>query len=154
MENLRYRLLPLWTEETIDEALDEMERVGRYARRFAAKKTPQTPELDLKSAPGNGVWSAERQITPVETPMAENIRRSLDIAPETRSAFALNHLSMDKNLALPIRMAGEVFPMYTEPVLELYGVACEGPNEREKCNKVLCGLRVLKTVSAQRSQLR
>jgi hypothetical protein len=120
MENLGYRLLPLWSEETIGEALEEIERAGRYASRFAGKITPQKPELDMKAViSGKAIWSAEKQITPAETPMAENMRGTLDVAPETRSAFGFDRGGMNEDLALPRMTVGEMFPMYTEPALEL-----------------------------------
>lgn len=118
MENLGYRLLPLWTEELIGDALEEMDRAGRYASRRAGHSLPQTPELDLKAVlSGKGVWSAEMQLTPAETPMSENIRRTVNIAPETRRAFGVDHVIMGRDMSLPKRTVGETFPLYSEPFL-------------------------------------
>ena len=118
MENLGYRLLPLWTEELIGDAMEEMERAGRYASRRAGCSLPQTPKLDLKAVfSGKAVWSAERQLTPAETPMPENIRATVDLAPETRQAFAVDHSIIRQNIALPKRTVGENFPLFTEPFL-------------------------------------
>jgi hypothetical protein len=118
MENLGYRLLPLWTEELIGDALEEMERAGRYASRRVGHSMPQTPELDLKAVfSGKAVWSAQKQLTPAETPLLENIPGIVDLTPETRRAFGFDHESMDQNMALPKRTVGEAFPLYTEPFL-------------------------------------
>jgi hypothetical protein len=119
MENLGYRLLPLWTEELIGDALEEMERAGRYASRHTGHTSPQTPEVDLKAVfSGKAVWSAERQLTPAEIPMPENIRGTVGLAPEIRQAFAVDHGTMAQNMALPRRTVGETFPLYTEPFLD------------------------------------
>jgi hypothetical protein len=66
---------------------------------------------------GKAVWSAERQLTPAETPMSENIRGRVDIAPETRLAFGVDHGIVGQNIALPKRTVGEDFPPYSEPFL-------------------------------------
>ena len=113
MENLGYRLLPLWTEELIGDALEEMERAGRYASRHAGHTLPQIPEVDLKAVfSGKAVWSAEGQLTPAETPMPENIRGIADLAPENRQDFAVDHGMMSQDMALPKRTVGETFPLY------------------------------------------
>jgi len=118
MENLGYRLLPLWTEELIGDALEEMEKAGRYASRRAGHILPQIPEADLKAVfSGKAVWSAERQLTPAETPMPENIRGTADVAPETRQTFADNNGTITQDMTLPKRTCGETFPLYTEPFL-------------------------------------
>jgi hypothetical protein len=118
MENLNYRLLPLWTEGLISDALEEMERAGRYVCRRARHSMLQTPELDLKTVfSGKAVWSAEKQLTPAETPMPENIRGTVDLDPETRRAFAVDHGIMGQNTALPKMPVGETFPLYTERFL-------------------------------------
>jgi hypothetical protein len=119
MENLGYRLLPLWTEELIGDALEEMERAGRYTSRRAGHILPQIPEVDLKAVfSGKAVWSAERQLTPAETLMPENIRGTIDLAPENRQAIADDHGTIAQNMALPKRTCGETFPLYTEPFLD------------------------------------
>jgi hypothetical protein len=118
MENLGYRLLPLWTQELIGDALEEMERAGRYVIQRVGHSMPPTPELNLKAVfSGTAVWSAQRQITPAETPMSENIRGTLDIASETRQAFGMNHSITDQNIAPSKRTVGETFPLYSEPLL-------------------------------------
>jgi hypothetical protein len=118
MENLGYRLLPLWTEELIGDALEEMERAGRYASQRVGQSIRQIPELDLKAVfSGKAVWSAERQLTPAETPMSENIRGTVDIAPETRLASGVDHGILSLKIALPKRTVGENFPPYSDPFL-------------------------------------
>lgn len=103
MENLGYRLLPLWDETIILEALEDMERAGRQyepeiydddqdqddnenswnlPERFAG-------EIEAKMLVGKGeaVLGIGNPITPVETPMAENCKGTSGVSGETRDAF-------------------------------------------------------------------
>ncbi len=119
MENLGYRLLPLWTEELIGDALEEMERAGRYASRRAGHSLPQTQAPDIKADfSSKAAWSVERQLTPADTPISENIRCTAHLTPETSRAFGVDHGIMGQNMALPNRIVSEAFPLYSEPFLD------------------------------------
>lgn len=118
MENLGYRLLPLWTEALISDAVEEMERAGRYASGLAGHSMPQTLELVSKADfSGKAVWSTQRQITPAETPMPENVCGTVNVGPKTRRAFEVDHGIIDQTMSLPKRTLGETFPLYSESLL-------------------------------------
>jgi hypothetical protein len=134
LENLGYRLLPLWEDSIILEALEDMERAGR-------QNTPEISDVDedwdtatcfgsfggtgheRKMSDGKAVLGLGEQLTPAETPMIENIKGSRDVSAETRNAFQGSSGS-GGYLQLPDRTASvrEPFPMYVEPSAEGMGL--------------------------------
>jgi hypothetical protein len=118
MENLGYRILPLWTEELIAGALEDMETAGRYAGGSLRAKPLWTKDLDLKAViTSKAVWSENKLVTPVETPKSENVR-GMDVGPETRQTFGLARGNSGQTSKLPTVTVTEFFPAYSEPVLE------------------------------------
>ncbi|KAG0649081.1 hypothetical protein D0Z07_4375 [Hyphodiscus hymeniophilus] len=151
LENLSYRLLPLWEESIISEAMEHMERARRQSERQAEKKMKLGTEMPLYPAEpsiwdddwdsetfcgsfegegmsdGKAVIGLGQQLTPALTPvgmpMAENIGGTRDVAPETRKAFEETGVACKRedNFVLPDRTL-ETFPRYVEPVMEGMGL--------------------------------
>ncbi|KUJ16786.1 uncharacterized protein LY89DRAFT_566116, partial [Mollisia scopiformis] len=77
LENLGYRLLPLWEETIILEALEDMERASRqYEPEIFNDEEEEDWESENKHynlvrIGGKAVLGLGNQLTPVETPMAE-----------------------------------------------------------------------------------
>ena len=80
MEDLNYRILPLWDERLIADALNDMERAGRQALHLSpsvAMAQPQKEACDSKhqhercQSSGAAVWGLGLQLTPAGTPMSE-----------------------------------------------------------------------------------
>jgi hypothetical protein len=108
LENLGYRLLALWQHTIILEALEDMERAGRQQnsselrdriRRWDDDNLPcfgtfRSSGLDDECAMSSGkaVVGFGQQMTPTETPVAENVKGTRDVLSETREAF--QHLDL------------------------------------------------------------
>jgi hypothetical protein len=127
LENLGYRLLPLWEYSIIREALEDMERAGR-------QHTPEIYDLDKdwntaaffgsfsgqaresKSSNGKAVLGLCEPLTPTETPMVENIKDTHRVSLEIRNAFH----GLEGCLRLPDGTANTIdpFPMYVKPSIE------------------------------------
>ncbi|KAK0129080.1 hypothetical protein ONS95_001021 [Cadophora gregata] len=100
LENLGYRLLPLWEESIILGALEDMERaVQQYTPEIYSDSEEWEADTcfdsfdfpkNLVGVPGMGkaVLGFGNQITPVETPGVENARGTRDVDSETKSAFS------------------------------------------------------------------
>ncbi len=134
LENLGYRLLPLWEQSIIREALEDMERAGR-------QHTPEICDLDedWDTATCFGIFSEPAQerkpsngmavlglcelLTPAETPMVENIKDTHCFSLETRNGFKSGS-RLEGCLRLPDRTAStsDSFPMYVGPSIETMGV--------------------------------
>jgi hypothetical protein len=134
LENLGYRLLPLWEHSIIREALEDMERAGR-------QHTPEIYDLDedwdsatcfgsfsepvreRKSSNGKAVLGLCELLTPAETPMVENIKDTQRVSLETRNVFQSGS-RLEGCLRLPDRTASisDPFPMYVETSIESMGV--------------------------------
>lgn len=134
LENLGYRLLPLWEHSIIREALEDMERAGR-------QHTPEIYDLDedwdaatcfesfsepaqeRKPSNGKAVLGLCELLTPAETPMVENIKDPQHVSVETRNAFQ-DGSGLEGCLRLPDRTAStcDPFPMYVEPSIESMGI--------------------------------
>ncbi|KAL5316865.1 hypothetical protein ACEPPN_015917 [Leptodophora sp. 'Broadleaf-Isolate-01'] len=129
LENLGYRLLPLWEESIILEALEDMERAGQQYTPKIYSDSEDWDDADTcfgsfdlglgGAVPGKGkaVMGLANQITPVETPGVENVRGTKDVDGETRSAFLMLATAGDPYLHLPDRTVarGEPFPLFVEP---------------------------------------
>ena len=142
MENLGYRLLPLWEEGVLQQAKEDMERARRQAERAEERKLKLEMEMcavepgiwdeewDVETCGsfegvGKAVFGVGEHLTPALTPMGllvgENIRSigTQNITPETRIAF--ENCGMEENLVLPDRTL-ESFPRYVDPVMEGIGM--------------------------------
>jgi hypothetical protein len=131
MENLGYRLLPLWEHSIILEALEDMERAGRQYTPEIYDENWDTATCfgsfggtghERKMSNGKAVLGLGEQLTPAETPMVENIKGTRDVPVEARNAF--QDSSGSGYLQLPDRTAGarKPFPMYVEPSVEGIGL--------------------------------
>lgn len=71
LENLGWRIKPLWDDDLIADALDDMRRAGTLAnsKRQSAAFT-HLKMLQEKMFNDGTVWSAQAQITPAESPVA------------------------------------------------------------------------------------
>jgi len=134
LDNLGYRLLPLWEDSIILEALEDMERAGR-------QYTPQIYAVDEDwdtatccgsfggagnkrlMSDGKAVLGLGEQMTPADTPMVENINGTRDVSVDARHTFQGGSGS-GRYLQLPDRTArvSEPSPMYVEPSVEGMGL--------------------------------
>jgi hypothetical protein len=133
LENLGYRILPLWEHSIILEALEDMERAGRQ-RCPAIYDTDEdwdaatcfgsfgVPCHEAKMSDGKAVLRLCEQLTPAETPLMENIKGTKGLSLETRSAFQSGS-GGDAYLQLAGSTAGKPFPMYVEPSIEGIGLS-------------------------------
>jgi hypothetical protein len=98
LENLGYRLLPLWEDSIILAALEDMERAGRQhtPEIYAIGLDWDTPtccgsfggaENERKMGDSKAVLGLGEQLTPADTPMVENIKGIKVVSVETRNAF-------------------------------------------------------------------
>lgn len=96
LENLGYRLLPLWDDTIILEALEDMERASRQ---YEPEIYDDEEDADWKDlhidhfcnrtmSSGKATYGLGHQITPIETPVCENIKGTRDVALETKRAFS------------------------------------------------------------------
>ena len=146
LENLGYRLLPLWEESIISEALGDMERARRQNERQARKMAKL--EMELNMYPTDlGIWDADwdaetccgrfqvkvmsdgkaimgvvEQLTPTLTPLDENVTDAgmTHVHPETRKVF--DGCRAEERLVLPDKTL-EPFPNYVDPFMEGMGTA-------------------------------
>lgn len=116
MENLGYRILPLWTEELIGDALEDMIRAGDLAHgSLRMEPAEATPQKLIEQPMGCGValWTDENQLTPALTPKLVNVHQYEDGADFFGSKAAVK--KQDK-------AAGRSFPSYSGLGLGLTGV--------------------------------
>jgi hypothetical protein len=71
MENLGYRILPLWNRVLIDDALGDMERAGWQAVAPATPSKTNGPHQRSMSS-GKAITGLGFQVTPVHTPKTED----------------------------------------------------------------------------------
>jgi hypothetical protein len=69
---------------------------------------------------GKAVLGVGEQLTPVETPVGENVKGTRDVCPETRKAFEGLGGREEGAFVLPDRTL-EPFPRYVDPVVEGLG---------------------------------
>jgi hypothetical protein len=135
LENLGYRLLPLWEHSIILEALEDMERAGR-------QHTPEIYDADddwdaatcfgsfgrpgheRNMSDGKAILGLCEQLTPAKTPVVENITGTQAVSLETRNAFQSGSGS-ERCLELPDRPASarEPFPIYAGHSIENMGLS-------------------------------
>ncbi|KAL2061947.1 hypothetical protein VTL71DRAFT_7325 [Oculimacula yallundae] len=118
--NLGYRLLPLWDENIILEALEDMERAGQQYTPEIYSDGENWDDADtcfgsfdtgvgkLGAGKGKAVLGLGHLITPVETPRVENVRGTRDVDGETKNAFLMT--KTDSHLYLPNRTEGRIEP--------------------------------------------
>ncbi|KAE9363670.1 hypothetical protein N431DRAFT_448250 [Stipitochalara longipes BDJ] len=132
LENLGYRLLPLWEHSIILEALGDMERAGQQHCSVIYDADEDWDAVTCfgsfgasghgaKMSDGRAVLGLCEQLTPAETPMVENIKGTQDVSLETRSAFysgsgSDGHLQLADSTAI----VGEPFPITTIPPAPLF----------------------------------
>lgn len=134
LENLGYRLLPLWDHSIILEALEDMERAGQQytPEMYDADEDWETatcfgsfggPVHERVTNDDKAVIGLCEQLTPAETPMIENIKGTQNVSLETRNAFQ-NGSGSEGYLQLSQRSASarEQFPMSLEPSIEGFGL--------------------------------
>lgn len=115
MQNLGYRILPLWREELIEGALEDMETAGRYASGFMINNPLQM--IGVKSAIMSfaGERLLGKELTPALTPLSENMHGALNASPETREAFELNYENEYHRLLTAESLDMEFAPVCTPP---------------------------------------
>ena len=133
LENLGYRLLPLWEEGIILEALADMKRAGGqgspvcdnwdeetcYSGSFGSQRNGGSNGHRGNINTGKAVRRNSQMITPVETPMAENSRGTRDVSFETKVAFRQGESSRKFRL-MTDRESDDVeepFPVYEDPMI-------------------------------------
>ena len=137
LENLGYRLLPLWEESIILEALEDMERAARQpSPEIGSDEDWDTDtcfgnfggELERKMSDGKAVVGLGEQLTPAETPMVENIPGTRNLSFETKRAFrsgGQGRIGMEaQRFQLPERSSRSVeepFPVFVDPMMERMG---------------------------------
>jgi len=139
LENLGYRILPLWEESIISEALEDMERAARQPSPETSDEDWDTDtcfgsygeagnEHQRKTSDGRAVLGFGEQVTPVETPLVENIRGTRDLSFETKKAFQSGVQARNENsqhFRLPDRSTDgteEPFPVFIDPMMERMGL--------------------------------
>jgi hypothetical protein len=132
LENLGYRLLPLWEHSIILEALEDMERAGRQHspeiydadNDWAAAtswKSFRNSANEREQSNSNAVLGLCDQFM-AETPMAENINGTQKVSLETRGTC--EHGSGSGGYLQPrgrMNIAREQIPMYVERSIEGMG---------------------------------
>jgi hypothetical protein len=140
LENLGYRLLPLWEESIILEALEDMERAARQpSAEIGSDEDWDTDTCfgsfggapEKRMSDGKAVVGFGEQLTPVETPMVENIPGTRDLPFETKIAFQAGGQGRinreGQRFQLPERSRGSIeepFPLYVDPMMERMGFGC------------------------------
>lgn len=144
MENLKWRILPLWNEERLAEALEDMEMAGRQAQamKFRHAKCGIAENRmsvlcgDSKSKnvlEGLSIRTAQavqcnitKLWTPVETPSSSletgrqcggSSGRDMLILDTRTASFDTNATRDQEILLSPRSCVREPFPLYTEPIL-------------------------------------
>ncbi|KAG9229419.1 hypothetical protein BJ875DRAFT_445979 [Amylocarpus encephaloides] len=141
LENLGYRLLPIWEESIITEALEDMHRAGRQA--FMENNEDWDTEICFGGFGSEGnrghrgymkggkpLMGLGDQITPAETPMAGSNHGTKGLPQKTKYAF--QHVDDDgssrenRQYKLPTRssfdIVEELFPSFDDPILR--GMGC------------------------------
>lgn len=135
LENLGYRILPLWEDCIIGEALEDMKRAGGqvspvcddwdeetcYSGSFGSERNGSEHRRNVSTE--KAVRGNNRMITPVEAPMVENSRGTRDVSFETKVAF--RQAEGSKQVRLTDRGSNEVtesFPVYEDPMVMVMGM--------------------------------
>lgn len=127
LETLGYRIMPLWKEDLIQDALLDMERAGMnawygdswsMASDYTFQETQDSPSKAMSA--GKAVWTAQRQLTPVLTPRAEMAPFIADyLRIESTFRLASPQLSYQGAiLDLPIRVLG-LLDLQSEPAISV-----------------------------------
>jgi hypothetical protein len=103
LENIEYRIMPLWTEVRITEALRCMKLAGeqhepvvyddekardeqhKMVEKFSFRLNIAT---DRPMSSGKAVKGLAQQLTPAETPKVEDAKGTSEVSSETRAAFS------------------------------------------------------------------
>lgn len=129
LENLGYRLLSLWNENIISEALEDMERCGRQVSPSIRSNEDWDTDTcfgsfgysgngrDRTMSDGEAVLGTGDQVSPAAAPMAENSLGTKDIVIETTVAFEGDTLMHE--FQLPSLIGGgleDPFPAFDDSV--------------------------------------
>ena len=129
MQNLGYRILPLWTKDLIGDALGDMDRAGRQASLLPkASLFPQAQMAENTLAwedevsnydCGKSLWRGDQSSSAIEIPLTENSRWASDVGVATRDLFSMNSNSATttQDLVLQDLVARDPFSSYFEPVV-------------------------------------
>jgi hypothetical protein len=128
MDNLGGRLLPLWDEGVILGALEDMERAGRQIEPRVIEEQwdeiiyldgliiGDAKEREKGMSDGHAVIGMGEQLTPVETPLVENVTGTSVVSEGTRKAFSGSVGKVQEYFQLPDRSPSkEAFPAYVDP---------------------------------------
>lgn len=102
MENLKYRIHPLWTEECIQEALADMESAGKTVRRRSIAMLGHNNMANRVVDGASTLLDKNMSLTPESQPVAEKVV----IKNIYEVAFSGPGIDLDE------------FPAYAEPVFE------------------------------------
>ncbi|KAL3418315.1 hypothetical protein PVAG01_10031 [Phlyctema vagabunda] len=119
LENLGYRLMPLWQEHIIIEALENMERAGNQIDSWE-DVIALADETNVKSFQGVG-----DQLTPAGTPVDDALQGNRSLPAETKDAFSRGgNGTMGKAITLhiPNKRSGEPFPEYVDSFINDAGL--------------------------------
>jgi hypothetical protein len=114
LQNIGYRLVPLWCEEIISGALTDMKRAGQQYEPeiydedneiMQEKESLVTFEEGKPMSSGKAVMGPEEQMTPAETPMVGDFDGTRNLSLEARKAFSGSS-------------GKEPFPVYIDPGIE------------------------------------
>jgi hypothetical protein len=106
MENLGYRLLPLWEKGIISLAVRDMERAGIQYREVEPNVWDEwrlDGEFEGLGISGKAVLGLGNQITPEETPNHEELDGTKGICEETKKAFTTGLRRERKEYRIPER---------------------------------------------------
>lgn len=133
MENLGYRLLPLWSEDIIEEAKNDMARAAK--RQSSASYCMQDWSISIKNCGVSGIdnrpmssgkacMGIEGENTPQPTPIEESIIENWTILSE-KPLGGTSMLSRETKRAFCGILRGEsedveveMFPLYVDPMID------------------------------------
>ncbi|KAK0718319.1 hypothetical protein B0T26DRAFT_676498 [Lasiosphaeria miniovina] len=95
MEALGYRILPLWDQRLIADAMGDMERAGRQALLPLYASNGNVAPHSRSMSTGKAVFGLGLQPTPAETPVSENCpmtQRNLVAGDDLKAAFRSNNI--------------------------------------------------------------
>ncbi|KAI1093042.1 hypothetical protein F5B19DRAFT_172579 [Rostrohypoxylon terebratum] len=90
MENLGYRILPLWEAKSIKQARHDIEMARRelLGAEYELPSESKTATHTKSMSSGDAVMGLGLQLTPVETEMTDSLRHVESLDRETREAFS------------------------------------------------------------------
>lgn len=132
LENVGYKLLPLWEESYINGALEDMERAAKQSRKtvvhsnsagWGSESFGVFDEEEKPISPGHAVKGMAQMLTPAETPMPGNVKGTKEVEEETKSAFRMGR-GDEFQLLERTKVQTEPFPEYDDSELDVEGHGC------------------------------